>query len=227
MFFPYNQCNNLPIMLPDWTESHPQLDDVDVHALVEQIDQVNQILDDQNLNLTKEEKELLLWHQRLGHVGFTWIQTLMRPAKHETGAPPDPPTIPVKLKGASKCIPPKCVACSLAKQHRKTSGSSRIHHKPEMEMAIRRNNLQPGECVSIDQYVCRTPGRLAHTFGKEDHSIRYTGGTIFVVRVIRLQSVTALDGITTLGLISIPKSSVVALSELTFFSGLRLVWRLF
>jgi len=158
MFFPYNQCNNLPIMLPDWTDSHPQLDDDDVHALVEQIDQVNQILEDQNLNLTKEEKELLLWHQRLGHVGFTWLQTLMRPTKYETGAPPDPPTIPVKLKGASKCIPPKCVACSLAKQHRKSSGSSSQHHKPEREMAIRRSNLQPGECVSIDQYVCCTPG---------------------------------------------------------------------
>ena len=180
MFFPYNCCNNLPIMLPDWTESHPQLDDHDVHGLVEHIDQVNQILEDQNLNLTKEEKELLLWHQRLGHVGFTWLQTLMRPTKYETGAPPDPPTIPVKLKGASKCNPPKCVACSLAKQHRKSSGSSSIHHKPEREMAIRRNNLQPGECVSIDQYVCRTPGRLAHTFGKEDESTRYTGGTIFV-----------------------------------------------
>ena len=180
MFFPYNCCNNLPIMLPDWTDSHPHLDDVDVHGLVEQVDQVNQILDDQNLNLTKEEKELLLWHQRLGHVGFTWLQTLMRPTKYESGAPPDPPTIPVKLKGASKCTPPKCVACSLAKQHRKTSGSSSTHHKPEREMAIRRNNLQPGECVSIDQYVCRTPGRLANTFGKEHDSMRYTGGTIFV-----------------------------------------------
>jgi hypothetical protein len=47
-------------------------------------------------------------------------------------------------------------------------------------MAIRRDVQCPGEEVSLDQYVCRTPGRLASTFGKEKPSEQYHGGTIFV-----------------------------------------------
>ena len=39
------------------------------------------MLDDNNYNLSKHEKELLLWHYRLGHAGFAWIQTLMRQRK--------------------------------------------------------------------------------------------------------------------------------------------------
>ena len=45
-------------------------------------------------------------------------------------------------------------------------------------MAIRKNQLVPGECVSVDQYVCKTPGRQLHGFGKG--KTRYNGGTIFV-----------------------------------------------
>jgi hypothetical protein len=47
-------------------------------------------------------------------------------------------------------------------------------------MAIRRENLTPGECTSIDQYVSAFPGRLAHTYGKESPKDKYYGGTIFV-----------------------------------------------
>ena len=31
----------------------------------------------------------------------------------------------------------------------------------------------------MDQYICKIPGRLAHTKGKEPISTRYNGGTIF------------------------------------------------
>jgi hypothetical protein len=40
--------------------------------------------------------------------------------------------------------------------------------------------LQPGECISIDQYISAQPGRLPHTKGKESKSDQYNGGTLFV-----------------------------------------------
>jgi hypothetical protein len=47
-------------------------------------------------------------------------------------------------------------------------------------MAIRSDSLDPGDCVSIDQYQSSFPGRLSSTKGKEPRKLQYTGGTIYV-----------------------------------------------
>ncbi|KAG7358094.1 hypothetical protein IV203_014681 [Nitzschia inconspicua] len=47
-------------------------------------------------------------------------------------------------------------------------------------MQIRSDNLHPGDCISVDQYVSSVPGRLPHTAGKESSKDKYHGGTIFV-----------------------------------------------
>ena len=47
-------------------------------------------------------------------------------------------------------------------------------------MRIRREDLQPGDCVSVDQYICHDIGRLPHTKGKEKDAMRYCGGLIAV-----------------------------------------------
>jgi hypothetical protein len=180
LLFPWNKGNNLPFMLLDWTENQPEITQGCVCGLVADIHSVNQLLHDSNFNLTNDQKELNLWHQRLGHAGYRWNQYLMRPFKTEIGEPPDSPIINLRYKGAQRCDAPKCPACQLAKQHRRTPRSATTHAKPEREMAIRRNDLEPGECVSIDQYKCTTPGRLPTSYGKEQDSRRYTGGTIFV-----------------------------------------------
>lgn len=181
LYFPWNNGNSLPVMLPDWIKEHPEVDQGCVLGLLANVNEVNQLLLDTNMNLTQDQKELLLWHQRLGHAGFMWTQSLMQTKnKVEVGEKADPPWLRVKFKGATRCPHPKCAACQLGKQHRRTPGSVSTHAKPEREMAIRRGNLAPGDCVSIDQYVCKTPGRLATTLGKEKQDLRYTGGTIFV-----------------------------------------------
>ena len=43
------------------------------------VDEVIAILADRNANLSPHQKELMLWHQRLGHLGLTWLQKLMKP----------------------------------------------------------------------------------------------------------------------------------------------------
>ncbi len=41
------------------------------------------------------------------------------------------------------------------------------------------NKYWPGDFVSMDQYVCATPGHLMTGFGREADRNRYHGGTIF------------------------------------------------
>ena len=133
------------------------------------------ILQDVNHNLSKQSKELLLWHQRLGHAGFAWVQTLM--CKPKDAEPGEHPVIPTRTTGVHHHDPPKCAACQLAKQHKRSPGSQRIQAKPEREMAIRRDNLSPGACISVDQFTSYAPGRL--TSGRQRGHLKYNGGTIF------------------------------------------------
>ena len=46
--------------------------------------------------------------------------------------------------------------------------------------SIKNNDLQPGDCVSIDQYTSKKRGRLAKGYGKTPVNETYAGGTIFV-----------------------------------------------
>jgi hypothetical protein len=47
-------------------------------------------------------------------------------------------------------------------------------------MLLKRGDLSPGDCVSVDQYASTVLGRLAHTKGKEKETEKLNGGTIFV-----------------------------------------------
>jgi hypothetical protein len=51
----------------------------------------------------------------------------------------------------------------MGKQHHCTPDSSTIHANPDREMAIQREDIHPGDRVSMDQYVCKQLGRLPHT----------------------------------------------------------------
>ena len=134
------------------------------------------LLDKNNHNLTHQQKELMLWHQRLGHAGFRWIQGLMRRPKHEAGNNEEPPVIPTRLVSAHNCDLPQCPACRLSKAHRRSPGSQRIRARPEFEMSIRREDLQPGDCISMDQCQARAPGRLPTAHGREPTQTECIGG---------------------------------------------------
>ncbi len=110
---------------------------------------IQTLLDSTNFNLTGPQKELLLWHTRLGHAGQAWVQDLMLKVKIEVGNA-SKPVIPTKHPGAARCVRPICPACQLGKQHRRTSESSSTLTNPEKEMAIKRDNIHPGDCVSMD-----------------------------------------------------------------------------
>jgi GAG-pre-integrase domain len=177
--FPYAGGSNLPIMLtnPD-SALTVGLSHYDVQLLSNPAVATTfvTVADETNQNLTMAQKELLLWHWRLGHINFQWIQMLVaKPQNIEEES-----FIKTKHSNVSSCALPLCMACQLAKQARRTPDVARLIADPTKVMSTKRDHLLPGQMVSLDQYMGSTPGRLPHTKGKEDKKDKYNGGTIFV-----------------------------------------------
>ena len=188
LLFPYNCGNNIPYMIPKslgdecqsaslqagWTvDDFFRLQDEDVV--------LTSICSETNQNLTSEQKTALLWHQRLGHAGWKWILGLMvtrslSPNSDLTLAP----AIIANIKKPQQLTPPKCAACQVSKQKQVSTGSRVTSNVPSQELRIRRDDLQPGDCVSIDNYVSAVPGRLPNSRGLEADHKKFRGGTIIV-----------------------------------------------
>ena len=115
------------------------------------------VTDEQNINLTRPQMELLSWHYRLGHVSMHHIQKLMHFSKpldsQELESELDwPAVIRTKHKGTPHtCVAPKCAACILGKMESiETSTSS---SSGQSIGKLRRDDMVPGQKVSMDQYV--------------------------------------------------------------------------
>ena len=179
--FPYQCGSNLPFMLMNeqqfvhtshtagFCEDEPH-DPVHI---------CNCVLEQMNQNLAGPQKELLLWHWRLGHAGFEWVQRL--------GATLLGVHAPARLDIKFKTVPtlrredyPLCAACKLGRAKRVTPKSESSSRTQPQEMQIRADDLLPGDYVSADQYVSAVHGRLPHTAGREADKDKYNGGTIFV-----------------------------------------------
>ena len=129
-----------------------------------------------NFNLPPGAKELLSWHQRLGHLSFKQVQFILR-----TGVLSHSESARRLQASASKTTTcPMCAACQYGKQKRKPSPGKKSNVVKDRDGALKKDNLFPGQRVSVDHFVCSTKGRLLHTFGKEDSTKQFTGGAIFV-----------------------------------------------
>jgi hypothetical protein len=168
--FTFECCNRLPTarIITGWKQREHQRESGSAYL------NINSVLDNQNVNLTDAQKEILRWHFRLGHFNLSWIQQLTRVREGEEAI------LPTSVKGASSCQLPLCAACQFGKAHRRAEDA--IHHekKPEREGVLKAGHLKPGEVVSTDQYVSKLRGRLYHTRGQEKDHERFSGGTIFV-----------------------------------------------
>ena len=100
------------------------------------------------------------WHWKLGHANFQWIQTLCRHSNSDSKRC----VLPTKLDKTSSCPAPKCAACMLGKQAQQTPTLSIGHHLPNKDLLLKTNHLNPGDCVSLDQYQSSIPGHLEHTY---------------------------------------------------------------
>ena len=123
---------------------------------------------DANMNLSDAAKELLRWHQRLGHVSFARVQHLLRSgvlAKSESAR---------RLhRSAASIAIPKCPACVFAKQRRRSSPGSTSTVVQDRVGALRKDNLSPGQEVSVDHFVCLQKGCLFTSRDKETTTDKY------------------------------------------------------
>ena len=179
--FPYQPSNNLPLMFLDFAVNQIGMTGRQLAHLQHshEID-ANMTLLENNHNLEKPQKELLLWHYRLGHVGLTLLQRLMMKVKTLKGDPSEPPLIPTKFATSARCDHPVCPACRMAKQRRRTPDTQLTKLDPNATMAIKEGDLKPGDCVSCDQYESRAPGRLLHSKSKGRGMQQYHGGSIYI-----------------------------------------------
>jgi hypothetical protein len=105
-----------------------------------------------NANLSNAQKELLRWHFRLGHVGFYHIQWMIRVGRLKVANP----------KAVASCAIPKCASCEFGKAtKRPTKTNTNVTKKEkEKEMELKKDDLVPGQRVSVDYYQTAQPGRL-------------------------------------------------------------------
>ena len=74
---------------------------------------------------------------------------------------------------------PKCGSCNYGKAHKRNPGTKTEVPNPGTVGNINKNQLVPGDQVSMDHFVVRTNGRRLNTKGREHVDKMFKGGTIF------------------------------------------------
>ena len=156
-----------------------------------------------NANLSAPQKELLLWHHRLG-CSMKKAQYLMKPhtrAKSEGGPSVRyPPVIPTRHASTSTCDPPMCATCEIARAKVRKPESKKEKAVKKNEGALYRNKYAPGDFVSMDTISVPIKGRLFSGFGA-DSADSYAGVTLFhdagsgIIRVFPQLAMTAGDSL--------------------------------
>ena len=131
---------------------------------------------DENKNLSISEKELLRWHQRLGHSSFQQVQFLLNQgilARSEDQR---------RLHRTAAQIrhPPKCAACLFAKQTRRATVQRSSNAVRDHAGILSADQTLPGQRISVDHFVCSTKGRLFSGAGRTNPDHMYCGGCVFV-----------------------------------------------
>jgi transposase InsO family protein len=146
------------------------------------------VLRSENSNLRASQKEMLLWHHRLSHFSMSTVRSLMLP--NERLLPDDrghqalhqAPILPIRHPGTarvdtSRC---KCGPCLMAKARRRPTSSKTPRGDIQPGSALRRNHLNPGQCISCDHFICSDRGRRIDTFGRNTSTKGYVGGALYV-----------------------------------------------
>jgi hypothetical protein len=129
-----------------------------------------------NQNLTPSQRALLIWHWRLGHMGFDHLKRLFV-RKNEKGK--HGRCLVSNQPGIDTTPSPMCAACEIARAKLKSAGVTHTKVRPNKHQLLKKGHLHPGQCVSIDHYESSVRGRLPHTKGRESYGNQYVGGTIF------------------------------------------------
>ena len=183
LFGKYCTRSNLPLIPMAHTKSHRFSFWNEAFGLnVNNLHELQNILGENNTNLSASQKEVLLWHQRLSHASIRWVQMLMRKRDWLTSEGGESlhngPFIWTRSSAPTCDISRlKCRACLCAKATVKRP--QHMPPRPSMEWGyLKANDVYPGSCISADHYFSPVQGCLLHTFGRECHG--YTCGSLFV-----------------------------------------------
>ena len=135
-------------------------------------------VDPSNINLSDAEKEWLRWHQRLGHLDYKKVQFLLR---HGTLCL-SPSQRGLHTRAAKLRHPPKCAACQFGKQTTRPTKTrpSTAHRVLDHTGILKQDKLFPGQCVSVDHFVCSTTGVSIEGRTINSNTPGYVGGCIMV-----------------------------------------------
>ena len=148
----------------------------DIEIPANELNNVVTTVSENNHNLSEAQKELLRWHQRLGHLDFNKIKHLLRTGVLSyTEASRSLHTAACKVQHN-----PKCAACLFGKQTVKSAPGKTVQVVKDRAGILRAGNLLPGQEVSVDHFISSVRGRLFTGYNKGRIDDRYIGGCIFV-----------------------------------------------
>ena len=163
-----NPSNNLPM---SYGYDHKEVKK-SAHALSSIISETSQ----HNMNLSEAQQELVRWHNRFGHLSFRKVQFVMRTGVLATSEHKRR----LHIKASTLTNLPLCAACQYGKQKRRPSPGTTSSIVKDRKGITKAENLYPGQCVSVDHFVCSTKGRRFNTQGSSASKDMYMGGAIFV-----------------------------------------------
>jgi hypothetical protein len=109
-----------------------------------------------NKNLSMPQKELLLWHWKLG-IGMQRLQAMMqnRIFKDPLGRSQcHPPIIKTKFASTTSCAIPKCQSCESARAQQRSPKVKKVQSNLDSKGAISCNQLEVGDlCLQINLFV--------------------------------------------------------------------------
>ena len=129
-----------------------------------------------NQTLSNDQLELLKLHNKLGHVSFNLMKNMAKQG-----------LIPSKFANVE---PPKCSSCLYGKQTKRPWRT-----KAKSTSIGGRKPTRPGECVSVDQLISKTPGLIAQVKGRLTKQ-RYHAATVFADHASGLTYVHVSEGTT-------------------------------
>ena len=161
---PYDS-SNLPV-LPMYNASHRPKQVGKAHTI--QLPGFLSVIDEMNSNLSDAQKELLRYHYRLGHRNMKSLQEILKTKAFGWND---------LLRRATRCPTPICSCCMFGKQHcrpvrRKSTGIA-----PPPSNSIRKDNVLPGQQVSIDLFSVTEGGRV---IDGPSQATEVKGGCLFV-----------------------------------------------
>ena len=165
-----NPKNNLPILYGGYAQKDLLTGSVALNSIVKEVSQHNK-------NLSPPAKEHLKWHYRLGHLHLrTKVQFLLR-----TGIlAATEKTKRLHSQATSLTDLSLCAACQFGKQRRCTEPGSTTTIVKDQRGVTKDGKLNPGQCVSVDHFVCSTKGRRFNSRRKSKTEDLYCGSVIFV-----------------------------------------------